>query len=98
MKNWSACHQIHDSLIEVYLSPFHGFYETHDSAVHLPAGGSPESASHLLAILADTEILLAHIIAVMNVKIIQEQKMVFLVFPETIEKGFLLRPGNLPFC
>lgn len=72
------------------------FYEAHDPAVHLPARCVPETACHLVTILAYPQILFAHVITVMDPEIRQEQQVALLVFHKAIQECLFLFFGQPP--
>lgn len=63
-------HKGHDTLIDVYAPALYCFYKAHNPAVHISAGCAPETACHLVPVLAHPQILFAHVVAVMNPEII----------------------------
>lgn len=67
-----AFYECRNALIDIWASAFYGFYPAHDPAIHFPAGFFSKATCHFITVLADTKILLAHVIAVMNPEIIQE--------------------------
>ena len=72
LNNWCAFHKRYDALKYIETSPFYGFYKTHDLTIHLPSGCSPKTSCHFLAIFTESQVLFAYVIAVMDLKVVQE--------------------------
>ena len=65
-------------MIDVQAAALYRFYKAHDPAVHFSAGYGSEAACHLVAVLAYSQVLFTHVIAVMDSEIRQEQQVVSL--------------------
>lgn len=63
------------------------YYEAHDPAVHIPAGCASDSTCYFAVVLAHHQVLFAHVVAIMNPEVIQEQQMVCI---QPVMRGYIL--------